>query len=215
MKYLLRKVVPGFLLACLLGGPAWAQAQARIGTVDITKIFERYYKKNQAETILKDRRDELEKALKEDVSKYEKDKGEYDKMVSSAADPVISGDERDKRKKQAEDMLKKLKQSEDSIMASQRAAKSSMEEQTSRMIGRLVDDIREVVSAKARTAGFTLVLDTAAIGAKGTPIVLFNSNETDITDTVLAQLNAGAPLDLTPGTKTKKADDGKAAPKKK
>ena len=215
MKYLLRKVVPGFLLACLLGGPAWAQAQARIGTVDITKIFDRYYKKQQAETILKDRRDDLEKALKEDVAKYEKDKAEYDKMVSSAADPNVSGEERDKRKKQAEDMLKKLKQSEDSILASQRAAKSSMEEQTTRMIGRLVDDIRDVVSAKARTAGFTLVLDTAAVGAKGTPIVLFNNNETDITDTVLAQLNAGAPLDTTPSSNTRKPEESKAAPKKK
>jgi Skp family chaperone for outer membrane proteins len=215
MKYQLRKAVPGLLLACLLGGPVCAQAQTRIGTVDITKIFDGYYKKKQAESILRDRRDELDKALKEDLAKYEKDKADYDKMVSSAADPLLSGEERDRRKKQAEDMFKKLKQSEDSIMASRRAAQTSMEEQSSRMIGRLVDDIRDVVSAKARTAGFSLVLDTAALSAKGTPIVLFNNNETDITDAVLAQLNAGAPLDTTPTANSKKTDDEKATPKKK
>jgi Skp family chaperone for outer membrane proteins len=211
MKYSFRHAVLGLVLISLLGGSAWAQSQPRIGTVDLSKIFEGYYKKKQAETIVKDRATELEKTLKELVTKFEKDKAEYEKLVTSAGDSAISPEERDKRKKQAEDMLKSLKQSDDEIVSSRRRAMADLDEQKTRMISRLVDDIREVVAAKARAAGFSLVLDTTALGAKtGAPIVLFSNNETDITDPVLAQLNAGAPLDLGAPADDKKPADTKA-----
>ena len=211
MKYSFRHALLSLVLVSLLGGSAWGQTQTRIGTVDLTKIFDGYYKKKQAEAIVKDRATELEKALKEMVAKFEKDKSEYEKLVTSAGDSAISPEERDKRKKQAEDMLKGLKQSDDEIVSSRRRAMADLDEQKTRMIGRLVDDIREVVAAKARTAGFTLVLDITALGAKtGAPIVLFSNNDTDITDPVLAQLNAGAPLDLGTPADDKKLDDTKS-----
>ena len=187
----------GLVLLSLLGGSAWAQSAPRIGTVDLNKIFDGYYKKKQAEVIIKDRADELQKTLKDMVTKFQKDKDAYDKMVASAGDSNISADERDRRKKQAEDMLKNLKQSDDEITSSRRQAMADLDDQKTRMINRLVDEIRQVVSAKAREAGFTMVLDVAAVSAKsGAPFVLYSDNQTDITEPVLAQLNAGAPLDL-------------------
>lgn len=214
MKYLFRHSVLVLALISLVGGSAWAQTPPRIGTVDLTKIFDGYYKKKQAETIIKDRATELEKTIKELVTKFEKDKAEYDKVVASAGDSNISADERDKRKKQAEDLLKNLKQSDDEITTSKRRAMADLDEQKTRMINRLVDDIREVVSTKARAAGFTLVVDTTAVSAKtGAPIVLYSNNEADITDPVLAQLNAGAPLDLGAPADDKKPDDTKAGKK--
>ena len=49
------------------------------------------------------------------------------------------------------------------------------------------------------------MLDTAAESVQNTPIVLFSNNENDMTDAVLAQLNAGAPADAS------KPDDKGAA----
>lgn len=210
MKYLFRHAVLGLVLLGLLGGSAMAQTATRIGTVDLTKIFDGYYKKKQAEAIVKDRATELEKALKDLVTKFDKDKAEYEKVVASAGDANISPDERDKRKKQAEDLLRGLKQSDEELTASRRRALADLDEQKARMIGKLVDDIREVVSAKARAAGFTLVLDTTAVSGKtGAPMVLFSDNQTDITEAVLAQLNAGAPVDLGPSTDDSKQSDTK------
>jgi Skp family chaperone for outer membrane proteins len=198
MKHLLRQAVLGLVLASMLCGSARAQTQPRIGTIDVSTVFDSYYKKKQAETLLKDRKDELIKELKEIAAKIDKDTDAYNKALASAGDANISPDERDKRKSQAEDMLKKLKQSKEDLASSERSAQETIAGQQSRMVNRLVDDIRDVVSAKARTAGFSLVIDSSAVSAKGTPIVLFNNKETDLTDTVLAQLNAGAPLDTTP-----------------
>src|SRR5208282_953974 len=138
------------------------------------------------------------KELKDLAAKIDKDTAEYDKVVASASDTNISPDERDKRKTQAEDLLKKLKQSKDDLASSERSARETIEGQRTRMVSRLVDDIRDVVTTKARTAGFSLVIDSSAVSGKGTPIVMFNNKDTDLTDSVLAQLNAGAPLDNTP-----------------
>ena len=209
MKRFLGQTILGLVVAALLGGTAWAQPQPRIGTIDVSSVFDSYYKKKQAETLLKDRETELVKELKTLAAKIDKDTAEYDKVVASAGDNNISPDERDKRKTQAEELLKKLKLSKEDLASSERSARETIESQRTRMVSRLVDDIREVVSSKARTAGFTLVIDASAVSGKGTPIVMFNNKDTDLTDGVLAQLNAGAPLDNTPPADTGKKDEKK------
>ena len=64
-------------------------------------------------------------------------------------------------------------------------------------------EIKAAIATKARAANDTLVLDTAAETVNGTMAVIYSSNDNDLTDAVLAQLNAGAPIDLTkPDTAT-------------
>jgi len=54
-------------------------------------------------------------------------------------------------------------------------------------------------------------VDTAAETPNGTPIILFSSNENDMTDAILSQLNATAPAD-TPKSEDKK-DEKKSGKK--
>jgi hypothetical protein len=49
------------------------------------------------------------------------------------------------------------------------------------------------------------MLDTSAECVNNTPVVLYSNNENDITDAVLAQLNAGAPAE-TPKKEEKPAE---------
>ena len=51
MHKLLRKLLPALLLISLLGSSA--SAQTRIGTVDLRKIFDSYWKTKQADAALK------------------------------------------------------------------------------------------------------------------------------------------------------------------
>jgi hypothetical protein len=52
------------------------------------------------------------------------------------------------------------------------------------------------VTTKAKAAGYTLVVDSSADTSNQTPVVLYTDGQNDLTATVLAQLNAGAPIDL-------------------
>ena len=74
----------------------------------------------------------------------------------------------------------------------------------------LLDDIRGVLTAKAKAAGYALVLDLAGDSVNGIPVVLFSSGENDISQAVLEQLNAAAPTDgAKPETKPAEKKDAK------
>ena len=56
----------------------------------------------------------------------------------------------------------------------------------------------------------SLVFDTAAESANGTPIVLFSNSENDMTEDILKQLNLGAPAETAkPEEKKEEKKDGK------
>jgi len=194
MRNSLRRLVLALLLISVLSGSAWAQT--RIGTVDLRKIFEGYWKKKQAEAQLKDRQADMEKEDKNMIEDYKRVKDEYQTLLSSANDQAVSPEERDKRKKAAEDKLKQMKDLEDTIRQYETQARNTLLDQSQRTRSKILDEIRNVVSAKARTAGFSLVVDTAAESANATPVVLFTNNENDITDAILKELNAAAPTDV-------------------
>jgi Skp family chaperone for outer membrane proteins len=213
MKSLLHKIVPVVLLISLMSGSAWAQG--RIATVDLRKVFDGYWKTKQADAALKDRASDIEKEHKNMLDDWKKAKDDYQTLLTEANNQTLSLDEREKRKKSAEDKLKQLKESEDGIGQYERQARTTLDEQRKRMRDSIVEEIRTTVNGKAKTAGYSLVFDTASESANGTPIVLFSSNENDMTEAVLSQLNAGAPAETPktdekkPGTKDEKQKDKK------
>jgi outer membrane protein len=193
MMNLLRRLIPGLLLLSLLSGSA--MAQNRIATVDLRKVFDGYWKKRQAEAALKDRQTDMEKEGRNMLDDYKKVKDDYQSLLASANDQAVSTEERDKRKNAAEEKLRRMKEMEDSITQYQRQASTTLAEQSQRMRSNILTEIRNVVNSKAKTAGYFLVIDTAAESANNTPIYLYTNNENDITDVVLQQLNSTAPAD--------------------
>jgi Skp family chaperone for outer membrane proteins len=180
------------LLAALLGGPAWAQP--RIATVDMRKLFEGYYITQKARAALDDLKADKEKEHASMVEDWKKLKADYQTTIDSANDQAVSADEREKRKKLAEDKLKQLKKSEDALVEYERSAQSTYADQISRVHDKVIEEIRSVLEAKARSAGYGLVLDVAALGNNNLPVILYhNDPENDLTQTILDQLNATAP----------------------
>jgi outer membrane protein len=193
------------LLVAAVATPALAQP--KIAIVDLKKVFDGYWKTKQADTQLKERAADLDKARKGMVEDYQKSGEEYKKLSETASDPALSAEERDKRKVSAEKKLLELKEIEQSVNQFDRTSRTTLSEQQRRMRDRILEDVREVIQARAKAAGFTLVLDTAAESANQTPIVIYHNSENDLSDAVLGELNAKAPLNL-PAT-TDKADEPK------
>ncbi len=211
MKRLLRTILPALLLAALMSTPAWGQG--RIATVNMRKVFDNYWKTKQADAALKDRAADIDKDHKTMLDDWKKAKDDYQTLLTEANNQTLSLEERDKRKKAAEDKFKQIKDSEDAITQYERQARTTIDEQRKRMRDTIVDEIRTTVEAKAKTAGYALVLDTVGDSANyNTPIVLYSNNENDITEAVLAQLNAGAPADAsrTESPKAGSKDEKKA-----
>jgi Skp family chaperone for outer membrane proteins len=213
MRNVLRNLLPGVLLLSLLGSSAWAQG--RIATVDLAKVFEKYWKWDQAKAVLKERQADMEKEFKNMGADFNRAKDEYQRDLAASNDQAVSQEERDKRKRSAEDKLKYLRDQEDTMRQYRVQATATLEEQGRRMSENILGEIRTIVNARAKTAGYAMVVDTAAESAKGTPIVLFNTGENDITEAVVSQLNSTAPADATKadGKKDEKKDEKKDAKK--
>ncbi len=208
MKNLLRGTVAALLLITLFSDSAWAQG--RIGTVDLRKVFDGYWKTRKADAALKDRAADMEKEHKGMLDDWKKAKEEYQTLLSDANNQALSPDERDKRKRSAEDKLKQIKDTEETIQQYERQARVTLDEQKKRMRDSLVEEIRNALNGMVRSAGYSLVLDTAAESVNGTPVVIYSNGDNDVTETLLKQLNAAAPVEAPAETpKTNSPSDKK------
>ena len=191
MKFLRTTILTVSLLV-FLGVPALAQT--KIGTVDLRKLFDGYWKKKQAQVALDDRKAQLDKDDKGMRDDLKKGGDEYQKLLEQANDQAISADERDRRKSVAADKLRQLQDSKTAIDQFERQAQVTLSEQSQRMRENILTEIKAAVSTQARTAGYSLVIVAAAETANATTAVIYSNGENDLTAAVLKQLNAGAPL---------------------
>ena len=168
-----------------------AAAQNKMATVDMKKLFNAYWKTKQATTALENRKTELRKEVKDMADALEKAQTDYKQLLDQSNDQAISADERAKRKDAAADKAKEINSSKVALDQFQRQAEAQLADQSQRMSGNLVTEIQKAVADKAKAAGYSMVLNSSA-----TEVVVYSDATADITDAVLAQLNAGAPIDL-------------------
>jgi outer membrane protein len=208
MKISLKALLPALAVACLL--PGTALAQTRVATVDVQKVFDKYWKTDQAIAALRDRADEIKKSHDDLVDAWKKAKIDYQKLLENANDQAVSSEERERRNRAAESKLSDIKKAEDEINQFDRQANATLGEQRARMRKNILDEIKLAITSKAKSGGYAVVIDSGAqtyvadpSGPYYSPTLLYSSDESDLTDSVISQLNAGAPVDL-PGSDQKK-----------
>jgi outer membrane protein len=147
----LRNLLLTFGLAGLLLQPAAAQTP-KLGTIDLRKVFDTYWKTKQADANLKDEAAGLDKERKSMVDQFTKGQENYKKTLDSASDNAVSTEEREKRKKAAEEELVKLKELENNIQQFDRQARTTLGEKQRRMRDNLLGEIKEVIRPGPRPA---------------------------------------------------------------
>lgn len=177
----------------LIATVASASAQTKLATVDMKKLFNGYYKTKLAQTSLENRKTELRKEIKDMADGLDKAQTDYKQLLDQASDPAISDDERAKRKQAAADKAKEINTSRGALDQFQRQAEAQLGDQSQRMSANLVGEIQKAVADKAKAGGYSVVLNSASVET----VVYANAGDNDLTAAVLAQLNAGAPIDVT------------------
>lgn len=180
-------------LATLLFSAGPIFAQQKIGFIDLKRCFDNYWKTKQADSNLKERATDLDKARKGMVDDAQKAGDEYKKLLDGANDQAVAAAEREKKKKAAEDKLLEIRQLEQSIQQFDRQSRTTLAEQQRRLRDNILKEIRELVNSKSKAKGFTAVIDTAAESVNQTPILLFTNGDNDITEEIVKELNANAP----------------------
>jgi len=193
--------------ASLLAGSA-GTADVKIGTIDLQKIFTKYYKTELANAAIQEEVAGLQKDNKSLIEEHTKAVDDYKKALDEANNQAMSTDEHKKRKKKAEDKLIKINDLRQTIEQFERTAKGNIEEKLRQSREKILKEIKEVIATKCKSAGMSMVFDSSTSELGRLPVVLYTNGTNDLTDEILAQLNANAPPDL-PKADEKKGDEKK------
>ncbi len=193
MNRLLRIVLVTGVLS-LLGAHA-VVAQGRMATVNLVEVFDNYWKTKQAKLALAESKNDTKKEIDSMQEAHRKLVQAYQKAVAEANDQAVSNEERDRRKKALEPRLKELRDSEETLKQFVSSREAELKVKTDRMMEDVIKDIKTVIGNKARTAGYSYVLDSSARSVSSAEIFLFNAGDFDLTKPVIDELNVTAPAD--------------------
>ena len=150
-------------------------AEQKIATVDLAKVFEKYYKTVRSTLAIKQEASEMQKERKDMVDAGKKQESEWQKLIDKAEDQAVSAEERAKSKKAAEDEFREVKSAGQTIQEYDRVSAARLREKERQRRDDIVKEIRSVLDADAKAGGYTLVLDVSGESANMAPIILYSS----------------------------------------
>ena len=188
-----------------------ASADLKVATVDLGKAFDQFYKTKEAAAHLKEKQDEAQKEIQDKVADYQRISDEVNKLDQESKDPTLSPEARAEKAKARDQRGADLQAAGRQIEEFKTERGNELKDEYVRRRKEVVDEITKVINDYSGPQGYDLVLDkSSASVTSGVPFVLYNSNKlTDITNDIIAKLNAGAPATTTAGAP---APDASAAP---
>jgi len=163
--------------------------QLKIGTVDMKKVFENYYKTKDAEQRINDARTAAKKELEDRMDTYKKATEDIKKLNDEIQSPALSKESKDSKTKQRDDKIADIKGMEREIQEFQQNRQKQLEEQTMRMRSGIVDEIQKVVSDRVKADQYDIVFDRSGPSLNGVPILLYAKDSYDFTQDVVSALN--------------------------
>ena len=196
-------IIPILSLVISLGSAFTASAQTKIGTVDMKKTFESYWKTKEAETKMSETRFTIKRDLDERNEKLKELQDSIEKLNEEIKKPELSKEKNQGKNKEREDKIVEWQNMMRTLQEYRVEKEKQLADQTLRIRNGLVDEIKKVVDAKVKSEGFDLVLDVSGNSINNVPVVLFANPKYDFTQEIVDKLNADHP---------KAANPEKAAP---
>jgi len=196
-------VILSLLVAILV--PAGASGQnIKIGTVDMKKVFESYYKTKDAEAKINEARNNAKKELEDRMDTAKQTLDQVKKLDEEISKPELSKDAKELKAKTRGEKAAELQNMDREIREFQQSREKQLQEQSVRMRAGIVEDINKVVADRVKAENFDVVLDKSGPSLNGVPIVLYSRDNYEFTDTVVTALNKNkgkeAPVEPKPAT---------------
>lgn len=204
---ILTSIVAAF---ALMAAPS-AQADMKIGFVDMNKIFASYYKTKDAETRINEAQGVASKDLQDLVELYKKNAEVINKLSEELKKPELSKETKEKKEKERDEKFNEYKNQEKEIAEFRARKQKDLQEQAVRMRNGIVQEITALINDKVKSDQLDLVIDKSGNSLNGVPIVLFSKDANDFSDEIIKSLNASKPKD----TEAAKPSDSKPESTKK
>lgn len=181
--------IPILLIALAFSSSTASAQSMKIGTVDMKKVFESYYKTKDAEAKINEARNAAKKELEDRMDIGKKSLEEVKKLDEDIAKPELSKDAKEQKAKTRSEKAAELQNMDREIREFQQSREKQLQEQSVRMRAGIVEDINKVVADRVKAENYELVFDKSGPSLNGVPIVLFARDSFDFTDAVVTALN--------------------------
>jgi len=170
-----------------------ANAQVKMGTLDMNAIFTQYYKTKDAETKLNEARAAAKKELDDRLETLKKSMDDINKINADLEKPELSKDAKDKATKSRDEKVNDARNLDREITEFRGTRERQLQEQFVRMRKDIIDEIMKVVNSKVSAAGYDVVFDKSGMSMGQIPVIIFSRPEFDFSKEIVETLNKNAP----------------------
>ncbi len=181
------------LIALALGMaalPVTAQAQLKVGTIDMKQVFDSYYKTKEAEGKINESRGQAQKELAERLDTFNKAQEQARKLNEEAGKTELSEKAKAEKVKSLNEKLQELGVMQREIQEFQQTRERQLSEQSVRSRNSLVEEINKVVNDLVRASSYDLVFDKSGQSLNAVNVLVHSKDSFDFTSDVLSKLNA-------------------------
>ncbi len=170
-----------------------ANAQAKMGTLDMNAIFTQYYKTKDAEAKLNEARAAAKKELDDRLENLKKSMDEINKINADIEKPELSKDAKAKATKDRDDKVNDARNLDREITEFRGTRERQLQEQFVRMRKDIIDEIMKVVNDKVKEAGYDVVFDKSGMSMGQIPVLVYSRGDLDFSAAIVTALNKNAP----------------------
>ena len=205
--------IPLLSLVFSLAFAGTASAELKIGTVDMKKLFESYWRTKEAETKMSETRAVLKRDLDERMEKRKELQDSIEKLNDDIKKPELSKDRTQTKMKERDDKIGEWQTMMRELQQYQAEKEKQLADQTLRIRNGIVEEILKIVTEKTQAENFDLVFDTSGNSINNVPVIIFAKPSYDFTKEIIEKLNASRPKSTAP--EKPEAPEKPAAPKGK
>lgn len=173
--------------------PLAAQAQVKLGILDMNRVFTEYYKTKDAEKKLNDQRAAAKKEFDDRVETLKTKMETINKLNAEIEAPELSQDAKDAKLKEREELVAEARNLDREVNDFKGTRERQLQEQFIRMRKDIIDDIMKIVNTQITDTGYDLVLDKSGLSAGQIPVVVYSREDSDFSAEIIEKLNADAP----------------------
>lgn len=174
------------------GGTASAQT-LKVGTVDMKKIFDTYYRTKEAEQSINQAKEEARQQLDEKMAGYKKEVEATQKLAKEAENPALSAEMRQKKMQLFQEKANEVRAMEREIGEFRAQREKQINDQMLRIRNSIVEEIVVLVQDEVKAKSFDLVIDKSGVSMNGVSMVLYARPDMDFSETIVNKLNEKKP----------------------
>ncbi len=189
----LNRIAP--LLAIAVGGfslVSSAQAEVKVGTIDMKLVFDSYSKTKEAEGKINEARGQAKKELDDRLASFNKAQEEARKLNEEANKPELAEKVKAEKAKVLNEKLQALGTMQREVQEFQQTRERQLSEQSVRSRNALLEDINKVIAEKIKGSAYDIVIDKSGQSLNAVGILVYSRDSFDFTADIIAEINKGS-----------------------